>query len=269
MPRRWLPYAIALIGLMACSPPAPVQLATTIEVGPTASPETDINALPSATVSVSPAPSDARSPLPPSTTQVPASTPPPRLTIVDQSSVIDTSRAGWWSIQALGPTGQTFVPSFAGLDAIELWTEGQADGECTGVGAKLQVNVREAAIDGPLVGTSSPVVISDCFRGITFFGFPTLIALTPGKVHAIEVVVTSENNWGLVWQQVPDAYPQGETIVLGAAGDGDIWFQEGLHNSIPLSEAYCQNDLWQHVKRADGRSFIDPSECGQYVNDRR
>jgi hypothetical protein len=189
-----------------------------------------------------------------------------RLAIVDQSSVVDTSHAGWWSIQALGPVGQTFVPSFAGLDALELWTEGQAAAECSGAEAKLHVNVHEATIDGPLAGTSLPVVISDCLRGTTFFGFPALIELTPGKVYAIEVVVTSGDNRGVVWQQVPEAYPQGETVVLGAAGDGDIWFQEGLLNSTPLSKAYCQNDLWQHVKRADGSSFRNQGECIQFVN---
>jgi hypothetical protein len=133
----------------------------------------------------------------------------------------------------------------------------------------LRVNLREATIDGPLVGSSSPVVLPDCFKGITFFGFPSLIALTPEQTYAIEVVVTSEDNWGVVWQQVPDSYSRGESIVLRGSGDGDLWFQEGLGSPTPLTEAYCQKSLWQHVRQADGSTFRNQAECSQYVNTRR
>ena len=133
-------------------------------------------------------------------------------------------------------------------------------------GARLQVKLHEATIDGRLVGTSSPVILPDCFKGITFFGFPSLIAVTPDKVYVIEVIVTSGDNWGVVWQQLPDSYPRGESVVLGASGVTDIGFQEGLRNSTPLTEAYCQNNLWQHVKRTDGSAFKGQSDCIQYVN---
>jgi hypothetical protein len=165
----------------------------------------------------------------------------------------------------LGPIGQTFKPSFAGLDAIELWTEDQWNEECSGVGARLQVNIHEATIDGPLVGVSSPVALPKCFKGITFWDFPALVELTPDKVYVLEVVVTSGDNWGVVWQQVPDAYPRGESIVLGTTSNADIWFQEGLRASTPPLAAYCQNNLWQQVKRADGSAFNDQGECIQYV----
>jgi hypothetical protein len=186
--------------------------------------------------------------------------------IVDQSSAVDTSRAGWWSIRTLEPVGQTFKPSFAGLDAIELWTEDQWDAECSGVGARLQVNIHEAAIDGSVVGSSFPVVLPDCFKGIAPFGFPSLITLTPDTAYVIEVAVTTGDNWGVVWQQVPDSYPRGEAVVLGEPGDADIWFQEGLRSSTPTTEAYCQNSLWQHVRRTDGSVFRNQGDCIQYVN---
>jgi hypothetical protein len=188
------------------------------------------------------------------------------MAVVDQSSVVDPNQAGWWSIKTLGPVGQTFRPTFAGLDAIELWTEDQWDAECSGPGARLLVNLREETIEGPLVGSSSPVALPDCFKGVTHFGFPALVALTPDKVYVIEVVVTSGDNWGVVWQQVPDAYPHGKSIVLGASGDTDLWLREGLRNSTPLTGAYCQNNLWQHVRRTDGSAFRDQADCIQYVN---
>jgi hypothetical protein len=252
--------------LTACSSTAPLRPTTTAELGATAAVPALANMSPLATPGATSVSTPAESPLRPVVTGTLALSPTIRLAVVDQSSAVDTSRAGWWSIEALGPVGQTFKPGFAGLDAIELWTEDQWDEECSGVGARLQVSVRAAAIDGPLVGTSSPVVVPDCFKGITFFGFPALITVTPGKVYVIEVVVSAGDNWGVVWQQVPEPYSHGESIVRGATSNSDIWFQEGLRASTPPTESYCQNNLWQQVKRADGSTFGGQDDCIQYVN---
>ena len=271
-PRRGQPgtacwrYVIVLAVLTACSPTAPLRPTTTIEIGVTASVPANTSTSPLATMGAASTSTLAESPLQPVAADTFESSPTARLAVVDQSSVVDTSRAGWWSIKALGPVGQTFRPSFAGLDAVELWTEEQWDAQCSGAGARLQVNIREAAIDCPLVGSSVPVVLPDCFKGIAFFGFPSLVALTPDKDYVVEVFVTSKDNWGVVWQQVPDSYPRGQSIVLGTSGNSDIWFQEGLRNSNPLTETYCQNNLWQHVRRADGSAFKNQGDCIQYVN---
>jgi hypothetical protein len=212
---RWLlRCVIILIALMACSPTVPLRPTPAIEIGATASIPATTNTSPLATPGAAPESTAVESPLQPAPTEAIESFPTTRIAIVDQSSAVDTSRAGWWSIKILGPVGQTFRPTFAGLDAIELWTEDQWDEECSGEGARLQVNIREAAIDGPLVGSSSPSVLPDCYKGITAFGFPSLIALTPDKAYVIEVVAASGDNWGVVWQQVPDSYSRGESIVL-------------------------------------------------------
>ena len=264
--RSVLQYAIILIVLTACSPPVPLPPTASVDVVPTATVAADTNTSPLATPSVTAASTVAESPLQPPVAPSPVPTPITRLAIVDQSSVVDTSRAGWWSLQALKPIGQTFMPTFAGLDALELWTEDQENEECSsGAGERLQANLHAAALDGPLVGMSEPVVIPSCFRGMTFFGFPSLIPLTPGKVYVIEIVVISGDNLGVVWQQDPDAYPRGESIVRGLAGKTDVWFQEGLRTSTPPTEAYCQNNLWQQVKRADGSAFQSQDECMQYA----
>jgi hypothetical protein len=261
-----LRYVIILIALTACSPTLPLQPTPAIEIGATTSIPANTNTSPLATLDATPDSTIFASPLRTATTEASESFPTTRIAIVDQSSAVDTSHAGWWSIQTLGPVGQTFRPSFAGLDAIELWTEDQWDAQCSGVGARLQVKLHEATIDGPLVGSSSPSVLPDCYKGITAFGFPSLIALTPDNAYVIEVVVASGDNWGVVWQQLPDSYPRGESIVLGAASDADLEFQEGLRSSTPLTVAYCQNNLWQHVKRADGSAFRNQGDCIQYVN---
>ncbi len=257
---------VILIALTACSSPAPFRLTTATEIGVTATAPANSNTSPCGTPGAASASTPAESQLQPVATETLESFPTTRLAVVDQSSEVDTSRAGWWSIRTLGPVGQTFRPSFAGLDAIELWTEDQWDAECSGVGARLQVNLREAAIDGPLVGSSSPVVLPDCFKGIVFFGFPSLLAVTPDKVYVVEVVVVSGENWGVVWQQVPDAYSRGESVVLGASGNGDIWLQEGLRNLNPQAEAYCRDNLWRRVRRADGGTFKDQGDCIQSVH---
>ncbi len=262
-------YFTLLIALTACASTAPLQPTADFETGVTALTPAATNTPPFATKSATPESTATKPPQQPVATEVSLSPSTSRLAIIDQSSPVDTSRAGWWSIKTLWPVGQTFKPSFAGLDAIELWTEDQWKATCSGTGATLQVNLREAMIDGPLVGSSFPVVLPDCFKGITFFGFPSLIALTPDQTYAIEVVVTSDDNWGVVWQQAPDSYPRGESIVLGGSGAGDIWFQEGLGSPTPLTEAYCQKSLWQDVRRADGSTFRNQAECTQYANTRQ
>lgn len=258
---------IVLTLLTACLPAVPLRPTTTVAIGVTSSiSPADTAAPPQATRSTPSESTAVASPPRPVATEALESSPTTRLAIVDQSSQVDTDRAGWWSIQTLGPIGQTFRPSFAGLDAVELWTEDQWDAECSGVGASLQVNIREAAIDGTIVGSSLPVVLPDCFKGIALFGFPSFIALTPDKIYTIEIVVTSQENWGVVWQQSPDSYSRGESVVLGTVGDADISFQAGLRSSTPLTEAYCQNSLWQHVQRADGSDFADQNDCVRFVN---
>ena len=253
-------YAFALIVLAACSPAEPLP-PTASEISVTASIPALTHTPPPAAQSIIPESTTAERPA----TKVFTSTPAIRLAVVDQSSAVDTDRAGWWSIATLGPVGQTFRPSFAGLDAIELWTEDQSDGECSSMGASLQVNVREAAIDGSVVGSSLPVGLPDCFKGVALFSFPSLVALTPNEVYAIEVIITSQDNWGVVWQQHPDPYGRGEAVVIGAVGDADLWFRVGLRDSTPQTEAYCQDGLWQHVRQSDGNAFIDQSDCLQSV----
>ncbi len=191
--------------------------------------------------------------------------PEPAIAAVDQSGEFDASRGGWWSIGALGPVGQTFMPSIAGLDAVELWTEDQWNPECAGIGATLQVKVREQRIDGALIGSSAMVTLPSCFKGATLFAFPSLVRLMPGQRYVIEVLAVSGHNWGVVWQQLPDPYPAGHAVVRGEAGNGDLWFREGLVNAAPATTAYCEGDLWRSLRRTDGTAFTDQSECFQFA----
>ena len=86
----------------------------------------------------------------------------------------------------------------------------------------------------------------------------------PGELYVIDITAAGDN-FGAVVQQIPDPYHQGSALVLGEPV-ADLWFQEGLANSIPLTKAYCKNDLWQHLARADGSIFKNQGDCIQYVN---
>jgi hypothetical protein len=261
-------FIIVVFVLTACSSPAPLRPTAASVVDVTASIPASVNTPTNTSTPVIAESTTPDLPTPPAPAEVGASSPITRLAIIDQSSLIDTSRAGWWSIKTLGPVGQTFRPALAGLDAIEVWTEDQWTADCAGTGVTLQVNLRETAIEGSLIAASLPTVLPRCFEGIAHFDFSTLAALTPDKEYVVEVVVLSEDNWGVAWQQIPDSYPRGTSIVLGALSDADLWFQEGLRDLTPPIEAYCLNNLWQHVRRADGSVFKDEDDCIQYVTTR-
>jgi hypothetical protein len=192
--------------------------------------------------------------------------PTPHLALVDQTSEFEAAVGGWWSIRILGPIGQTFTPAFAGLDAIEVWTADQWQADCSGRGPELRLHIHEAAIDGPIVGSSLSANLPNCFQGVTYFSFPTLVPLTPGKAYLIEIMQAASGNWGVVWQQQPDPYADGGSIVQGQPAQGDVWFRTGLADLTPLTEAYCMDGLWQHVSRSDGTRFDQQADCLQYLN---
>ncbi len=258
-------FAISAIALTACLAPAPQQLAAPSTTGVAATTAALTTTSPLVTPGVTPASTLAESSLQPQATSIFTAALTTRLAIVDQSNAIDTTRAGWWSLQMLSPVGQTFKPELAGLDAVELWLEAQREEGCSAGEAWLQVNIREDAIDGPLVGTSRPSMVSGCDQGDVFFDFPALVTLKIGKLYVLEILVSSASNWGVVWQQIPDSYPRGEALVLGSVGNADLWFQEGLLHPTPITAAYCQDNLWQHVKRTDGSRFTDRNDCEQYI----
>lgn len=235
------PTPLAVETLVATAPPAPTTPNLSVIATPTA-------------VAVSPLPTP---------TEV-AST--QRLALVDQASEFDTTTSGWWSLHILEPVGQTFTPEFAGLDAVEVWTADQWRADCTGRGPNLQLRLREARIDGPIIGSSLSASLPNCYQGVTYFSFPTLVPLTPGQPYLIEIVQEATTNWGVVWQQQPDPYADGGSIVKGEPSEGDVWFRTGLAQLTPVNEGYCADGLWQHVRRADGTAFDDQDGCRDYVH---
>jgi hypothetical protein len=170
------------------------------------------------------------------------------------------------SIQGFTPIGQEFIPTFAALDAVELRTVDFAG--AVGGTATLRVNIREGTITGRIVGTSATLTLPPGFSGITEFGFPTLVPLSPGRRYVLEMVAVSGANWGVASSGGPNStYPSGNQILHGhPQSDNDLWFREGLARATPLKRDYCRDSLWQRLNRTDGSRFRNQGDCIQYVN---
>lgn len=132
-----------------------------------------------------------------------------------------------WSVTALAPVGQTFVPTVSTLNVVALWVATGGPESVT-----LQVVVRQGGLDGPESGRSQPVNIPVAFADVAVFGFETAVSLQPGQLHTLEVLRVSAAGHGAVgWVQHAgwdDPYPQGQAVVQGQpARQADLWFQIG------------------------------------------
>ena len=155
-----------------------------------------------------------------------------QLSIVDQQSVGDIS-AGW-SIRFLSPIGQSFTPTKASLDAVRLRV---ADSDTTHpFPATLVVRIRQTTIDGPIVGTSTSVLVPFGTDGTvpTQFDFPTAVPLTRGQLHVIEVVQLAGNGNSAIGGL--GGYTGGHAIIGGEVlSFEDLWFQEGSRVAPPVT----------------------------------
>ena len=192
------------------------------------------------------------------------------ISIVDQ--YMDQSTNLWQSIVYLSPIGQEFTPRLPALDAVELRIEEMschtwpAPSEPS---AEVWLNIRQATIAGPIIGTSSPVMIPSCVAGIVKFDFPSLVSLAPSHLYVIDVHAQTLNP-GVYLRTLGigyDTYPGGQAIALGQREDGtDMWFREGLAGTTPRNKKYCANGLWQYLTRNEGSPFKNQGDCIQYVN---
>jgi hypothetical protein len=192
------------------------------------------------------------------------------IALVDQENVVPVSL--YDSIQYFSPVGQSFTPMLPGLDVVEFWTADFSGNN--GYGGELYVNIREASIYGPILGTSDTLQLPDNFYGLTRFTFPALVSLKPGNKYVMEVVVVGGKdwiifyNWGIGSGGGPySTYPGGDWILDGVEmSNNDLWFREGFANLTPQSSAYCKRGLWAYLTRTDGSSFKNQGDCTQYVN---
>ena len=128
-------------------------------------------------------------------------------------------------IQFYGTVGQSFTPSLSTVGFVQLRHFDISPGNL--VGATLVVNLRSNAINGPIIGTTTPVSLADSFTGLVNYFFASAVAVVPNTAYYLQAVVQSGDNWGIV--TIGDTYPNGVFHGgLTAFSGNDLWFREGI-----------------------------------------
>jgi len=133
-------------------------------------------------------------------------------------------------IQVYGSVGQSFTPSLPGVEFVRLKLKDIYPGNA--LGATLVVNLRSTAINGPVIGTTTPVVLSDGFAGSMSFFFASPVTVVPNTMYFFQTSVQSGDYWGITtMSNTPgDNYPGGMMFGgLTPAPAGDLWFREGIY----------------------------------------
>jgi hypothetical protein len=148
--------------------------------------------------------------------------------IVDQANEFlhIPSPSTYWNIEYLGPTGQEFTPTLTSLDFVELQLQDfYGYGYRTGT---LAVIIHEGTINGPVLGTSTPVSLYPTFEGAVNFGFADPVPLVPGDTYVMQVHVLTVGDWGVAASGI-SSYPYGRFIQFGAPiENNDMFFREGI-----------------------------------------
>jgi hypothetical protein len=153
--------------------------------------------------------------------------------IVDQYATDELAAAGvgGTGITVLSLIGQEFVPSLNAVQVVEFQLNDQSPNN--GLGVDLVVNVRLGSFFGPVLGTSNVLTRPDrpdASIHLTQFVFPGPVPLTPGLKYVLEIQhVAGFEDTGAFFSGsgVPDSYPPGSAIFLGAPFPRDLWFREG------------------------------------------
>jgi hypothetical protein len=158
--------------------------------------------------------------------------------VFDQESSTDEAYpVGGPRIQFYGSVGQSFTPSLGTVGFVRLKLDDVAPGNF--LGATLVVNLRSNAINGPLMGTTTPVVLADGFAGSVNFFFASAVAVVPNTTYFFQTIVQSGDNWGITVRQdsFGDVNYSGGVFYggLGAFTGADLWFREGIVVPEPTS----------------------------------
>ena len=160
--------------------------------------------------------------------------------IYDQQSGDESTGNGpSLAIQAFPPFGQSFTPLNSTIGFVRLNCADNQPGNNTG--ATVQVNLHSDSITGPIVDSTTPVLMPDNFGrgslGFVNFFFPTPVSVTPGLTYYFEVVVLSGDPWSL--DVYTYRYPGGVIIESGIpappSSSVDMWFREGIVVPEPSS----------------------------------
>lgn len=153
--------------------------------------------------------------------------------VFDQESSNDeTYSDGGAFIQFYGSVGQSFTPSLSTVGFVRLKLYDVNPGNS--LGATLVVNLRSNAINGPILGTATPIVFGDGFAGSVNFFFASAVAVVPNTTYLFEAVVQTGDSW--VARTIGDFYSNGSFYGSGFPfSAADMWFREGIVVPEPAS----------------------------------
>lgn len=131
-----------------------------------------------------------------------------------------------YQIRAHQPFGQEFTPTRPLLAAVEVYVRASGP-PYTGT---LTLNLRRAAIDGPLVGSVTRLMpYDDGPARWERFAFAAPLAVEPGALHVVEMTADTAI---FMWRTDmgfppcdPDAYRAGRGILLGEPFNNDAYFR--------------------------------------------
>src|SRR5438094_5890589 len=121
---------------------------------------------------------------------------------------------------------QSFTPSLSAVGFVQFseFVPGMPGNDQV----TFMVNLRAGAYDGPILGSTEPVVL---FRGpiqIGTFYYPANIPVMPGQLYFFEPVLLSPGSMD-IGDKATSTYSGGEPWVNGGpSGPGDFWFREGI-----------------------------------------
>lgn len=134
-----------------------------------------------------------------------------------------------FSIRYYTPVSQTFVPALDVMDAAEIWVEWLDTGTAT-----LQVTVHADSVQGPVVGTSEPVVVPSGTEGAVHFDFSAAVPLEPGRTYALAVAIVDGTGNPMIAGGDDRPYPGGQAVLKGDTPLGiDFWFRVGADQALP------------------------------------
>jgi len=122
---------------------------------------------------------------------------------------------------------QSFTPSLSAVGFVQFRTFVFNDNN--GAGVLFAVNLREGAYNGPIIGSTTPVVmVNKLVPQIGTFYYPANIPVTPGQLYFFEPVPSSPGSMD-IGDKFPSSYPLGDEWNNGVrSSGGDYWFREGI-----------------------------------------
>ncbi len=156
--------------------------------------------------------------------------------LYDQQSSTDEGNYGYGfgpAFQNLLPTtGQSFTPTFSGIDFIRLEINDSTPAGT--VGSAWFLNLHSDSIHGPILGTTATVGLPGGFTGAANFFFPSTIPLTPATSYWFDINTPDGGAWHVVAGVF--IYPGGIAWANDSPRPGaDYWFREGLVVPEPSS----------------------------------